>query len=203
MPKKNENKTGDSEDKLATLKAFRRANNLCFTCGEKWTGKGHKCPTQVSIHVLQELLDAIHAESDPDSESNDEDSEVAAGQVVMTVQPMTHPVKKSRILRFKGIIDNQEILILLDSRSSGTFVNTELVDKLKLFAKPCDSMQFLSADGRAMLSDGVIPSLQWNIQGYTFEFDSRILPFKGYDLILGADWLENHSPMWFHWKRNG
>lgn len=40
--KKEEVKATDSSssaDKLIALKAFRRANNLCFTCGEKWTDK--------------------------------------------------------------------------------------------------------------------------------------------------------------------
>lgn len=32
------------EDKLGTLKAYRRQIGLCFKCGEKW-GPGHKCPT--------------------------------------------------------------------------------------------------------------------------------------------------------------
>jgi hypothetical protein len=52
-----------------------------------------------------------------------------------------------------------------------------------------------------MISDGIISQLQWHIQGHTFQFDTRVLPFKGYDLILGANWLEKHSPMWFHWKK--
>jgi hypothetical protein len=41
-----------TSDKLVALKAYRRANNLCFTCGEKWTGRNHKCPTQVPLHVI-------------------------------------------------------------------------------------------------------------------------------------------------------
>lgn len=45
----------DGEDKLASLKAFRRRNGLCFKCGEKWN-PGHKCPTHVSLHVLEEIL---------------------------------------------------------------------------------------------------------------------------------------------------
>jgi len=43
--------------------------------------------------------------------------------------------------------------------------------------------------------------LQWVVQGHNFHFDARVLSFKGYDLILGADWLEEHSSMWFHWKK--
>lgn len=31
------------DDKLETLKSFRKANGLCYRCGEKW-GHNHKCP---------------------------------------------------------------------------------------------------------------------------------------------------------------
>lgn len=78
--------TNGSSDKLSALKAFRRANNLCFTCGEKWTGRNHKCPTQVPIHVIQELLDAVQVETEVDYSSEEEDSEPAVGQVVMSIQ---------------------------------------------------------------------------------------------------------------------
>jgi hypothetical protein len=27
----------------------------------------------------------------------------------------------------------------------------------------------------------------------------KIIPLKGYDVILGMDWLETHSPMEVHW----
>ena len=41
----------ESEDKLATLKEFRKRNRLCFKCGEKWS-HNHKCLAQVSLHVI-------------------------------------------------------------------------------------------------------------------------------------------------------
>jgi len=119
--KKDEVKNGDIEDKLAALRSFRRANNLCFTCGEKWTGRGHKCPTHVSIHVLQEFMDAVHVEPEADYATDDEDTEVDAGQVVMAVQPQPQPSKRSRTLRFRGCINQQVFLVLLDTGSSGTF----------------------------------------------------------------------------------
>lgn len=198
--KKDEVKNGDAEDKLVALRSFRRANNLCFTCGEKWTGRGHKFPTHVSIHVIQELLDAVQAESKHDYDSAEGDIEVAAGQVVMAVQ-CVQSSKKSRTLRFKGNIGQQEILILLDSGSFGTFINLKLATKLQLSHEACNLVSFMAADGSTMLYEGIIHNVQWHIQGHTFQSDTRILPFKGYDLILGAYWLEDHSPMWFHWKK--
>jgi len=38
----------------------------CVSDGEKW-GPGHKCPTQVSIHVVEELLDALDDGGEPNT----------------------------------------------------------------------------------------------------------------------------------------
>lgn len=54
--------TSETDDKLATLKSFRHDNGVCFKCGEKW-GPNHKCPTHVSLHVLEELLEAMDIEA--------------------------------------------------------------------------------------------------------------------------------------------
>jgi hypothetical protein len=35
----------------------------------------------------------------------------------------------------------------------------------------------------------------------TFTADLRVLPLHSYDMILGIDWLEQHSPMHVHWKQ--
>jgi hypothetical protein len=55
--KTNLNKS-DQENKLATLRNYRCQNGICFKCGGKWD-KTHKCPTQIPMHVLEELLDAL------------------------------------------------------------------------------------------------------------------------------------------------
>jgi ribosomal protein L7/L12 len=59
-----------TDDKLATLKEFRRINGLCFKYGEKWS-HNHKCLAQVSLHVIEELLDALE---DTESEAEADDS---------------------------------------------------------------------------------------------------------------------------------
>ena len=45
--------------KWAALVAYRKANGLCYTCGEKWTGRQHKCSDQVSIQMLQEVMELL------------------------------------------------------------------------------------------------------------------------------------------------
>jgi hypothetical protein len=50
------------EDKLATLRAQRRAQGLCMKCGEKW-GRNHKCPDKIALHVLEEYLELLSEDS--------------------------------------------------------------------------------------------------------------------------------------------
>jgi hypothetical protein len=56
-----DDKRGDAskpEDRLDSLKAYRRSKGLCFTCGDKWS-KQHKCPAQVPLHIVEELLEVL------------------------------------------------------------------------------------------------------------------------------------------------
>lgn len=66
------------DDKLATLRSQRKAQGLCMKCGEKW-GKNHKCPEKVSMHVLEEFLQAVQPDSMQESisDSSSEDEEEA------------------------------------------------------------------------------------------------------------------------------
>ena len=51
---------------------FRKKNGLCYKCGEKW-GHNHKCPPQVSLHVIEELWDALeHSDEDEVMDSDGE-----------------------------------------------------------------------------------------------------------------------------------
>jgi hypothetical protein len=189
------------DDKWSALKAFRKANGLCFICGEKW-GKGHKCPTQVSLNVIQEVMDIFEELSDDD----DVDKEENTDHICIVAEPhLTKPSpamqRRRKTLRFRGFIGKQELLILLDSGSAGTFITTELAQSLSQEVVSCEALHFTTADGSPLLSDTVIPELQFNIQGHTFTYDTRVLPLKGFDMILGADWLEDHSPMWAHWRK--
>jgi hypothetical protein len=46
----------------------------------------------------------------------------------------------------------------------------------------------------------MIPQALWFIGDIAFQSDLRVLPLSSYDMIIGMDWLEKHSPMRVHWK---
>lgn len=133
----------EANEKWAAVKAYRRANNLCYTCGKKWTGRNHKCSEKVSLHMIQELMEMFQLEGCPDS---DDDLDASSDEVIMVVaqdQSDTPSKKKRRTIRFRGFIGKQEILILLDLGSVNTFVSSAMVSSLKLQTEPCEQLQFI------------------------------------------------------------
>jgi hypothetical protein len=122
-------------------------------------------------------------------------------QEVLTVQTEPAGIRAPRqTLKLLAKIGKQSVLILVDSGSIGTFVSNNLVSQLKLTTVQCAATAFRAADGNQMICNKRIPNLKWFIQGHTFISDAKVLPLKCYDLILGGDWLEEHSPIWVDYK---
>lgn len=80
-------------------------------------------------------------------------------------------------------------------------ISERLVQQARLTTVQCEATQVTVADGSKLSCTSAVNNLSWWTQGYTFSSDARVLPLPCYDLILGMDWLEQHSPMWVHWKR--
>lgn len=103
-------------------------------------------------------------------------------------------------MKILGQVGKQQVLILVDSGSVGTFVSSELVQRLKLPATACPESVFKATDGGLMTCNARIPALRWFAQGHTFTAEAKVLPLKCFDMILGQDWLEEVSPMWVDWR---
>ncbi|PVH66942.1 hypothetical protein PAHAL_1G390100 [Panicum hallii] len=118
---------------------FRKKNGLCWKCGEKW-GHNHKCPPQVSLHVIEELFDALEQSEESDSVDSDEDM---VHETVMAVSgtPVNQPAKR-RTIKLQGKIGDHDVLILVDSGSVGTFLSEQLVTKLRLGSQSCEPTNF-------------------------------------------------------------
>jgi len=56
------------------------------------------------------------------------------------------------------------------------------------------------ANGQQLLTDRMVPQMQWWCQGHTLSMDMRVLELGAYDAILGYDWLQSHSPMSCNWE---
>lgn len=109
------------DDKLEALRAYRKSKGLCFTCGEKWN-KTHKCPSQIPLHVMEELLEVLQSDED------DSKSSVSSEDDLMLLTPLaaSSAPRQRRTMRLHGMIGKQHVLILVDSGANASFINAEL-----------------------------------------------------------------------------
>lgn len=100
------------------------------------------------MHVIEELLDALDVPEEPDFQ-DDEDSD----ESILAVDHSSNPsvIKKKRTLRLCAKTGKVEVLVLVDSGSVGTFVSSDLVQRLQLPLTRCEPTRFITADGSPMV----------------------------------------------------
>jgi hypothetical protein len=105
----------------------------------------------------------------------------------------------NKTIRLWASIHCQQVLVLVDSGSTASFMDSNL-SRVMTEVRPLQHpLQVKVADGRKLWSTHMVPKCQWLCEGTNFVTDFKILPLSGYDLIVGMDWLEQHSPMAIHW----
>jgi hypothetical protein len=154
------------------------------------------------LHIVQEVLELFHISPNSESETSDVEPDNSKDSILsVQTQPSVQLQKRRKTMRFRGLVGKQDLLILLDSGSAGTFISQAVAQQFQSAVKPCEELKFTTANGSPLISSQVIPKFQWMIQGHSFAYDARVLPLKSFDMIIGADWLEDHSPTWIHWKK--
>ena len=186
------------KEKLDVLKAYRREKGLCFKCGEKWN-RQHQCPQQVPLHIIEELLEVLDYSDEDTSDSEDLTTPETSSLMAVSDPATTIPTKR-RTMQLRGMIGKQEVLALVDSGSISSFISSDLVKKQQLAVTAIPSERFTVADGNSIQCTGMVKDLQWWTQGHSFTQDIRVLDLGSFDIILGEDWLETHSPMCIHWR---
>jgi hypothetical protein len=170
------------DDKLATLKAYRKAKGLCYVCGEKW-GKEHKCNTTVQLHVVQEMLEFCSMEH-CDSEDSDLDLMVLSAEIQSTKA-------NTATVRLPCKLQGYDVVFLLDSGSSHSFISERLAPHLRVRV----------AGGGYLSCKLVAPNCPWEAGGHTFRTDFMVLPLQHYDGIIGMDWLSARGTMNINWEQ--
>jgi len=105
-------------------------------CGSKW-GRNHKCPPQIPLQVLEEFLDAMNIEEEfldamNIEEEDPEEEEISSEEDVLSLSLVaTEGIQGKKTIKLQELIHNQEIILLVDSGSSSTFINTQTVEKLQ------------------------------------------------------------------------
>lgn len=148
--------------------------------------------------IIEELLDVFQLQED--SKSEEGDAESSEEELVLSECAAAGTMGRKTI-KFHGLIQKQQLLILVDSGSSSNFLAEHVVTKLGLQCQQVEGTQVTIADGGKLLCNRIVPAVEWWCQGQTFVTDFKVLTLSGYDMILGMEWLETISPMWVDWRR--
>ena len=89
--------------------------------------------------------------------------------------------------------------MLIDSRSSNSFVSDLVAANVSPWQPLSQSVTVRVANGEVLSCTHELRDQVWGTQGHSFCTTLKIIPIRGYDIILGMDWLETHSPMKIHW----
>jgi hypothetical protein len=181
---------------VTSFRAYRRARGLCQYCAEKWE-KGHKCSPTVQLHAMQELWDMVDQEhTEPDGEFVDSTEQF----VVLLSQEASATKCSATTFKLHGTIQGVSLLVLLDSGSSHSFLNVAHHSLLSGFTVLQQPLHVLVANDSIIQCTEELLDAAWYLQGFQFRSTFKVIPIPCYDLILGMDWLEDHSPMHVDWK---
>lgn len=184
------------EEKLAAVKAYRRAKGLCYKCGTKWA-PNHKCAPTVSLHMVEELWQLL-----PESPEANQSEQYDSGEDLMAIS--LHAVNGTdtlKTIRVMGKILDQHPLILVDSGSSSSFIAEQMAAAIPSWTMLQTPLSVRVANGSILMCTHEIKHCPLLIQGHCFYVNLKILPLQCYDIVLGMDWLESFSPMEIHWSQ--
>ncbi|WVZ88557.1 hypothetical protein U9M48_035065 [Paspalum notatum var. saurae] len=191
--------TNSTDAKWSALRAYRRARGLCDRCADKWS-RDHKCGDTVQLNVLQEVLELFQLDNGDvslDSSTSSETDQLFLTLSVAAVSGSAAP----HTLCLQGQIQGHSLSILVDSGSSHTFINEQLAGQLSRVLQLSVPLAVRVANGTVIQCASYIPRAEWSVQQCTFLSELRVLPLSAYDMILGLDWLGQHSPMKVHWAQ--
>jgi hypothetical protein len=188
------------DDKLQSLRSYRKACGLCMRCGEKWH-QGHKCAPALQLHALQQVW-ALCEDAFSEDPSSEQDAIVDSEQAFMLLSAAaTSSAFHPRTLQFDGFIQGKQVTILIDSGSTHSFLDSRFAQSLSGVKPMPSSVSVKVANGSSVTCSTHIPCAEWTIQGYSFHSTLKIIPIGTYDMIVGMDWLQAFSPMKVHWTQ--
>jgi len=186
------------------LRDYRKANNLYYSCGEKFEpGYQAVCPKKQQPQVNTLAINDLDKEEITKEMLNQLAAEdlLTADFCKLSLNALT-TVDSSISIKLRSLVKNKVMLILLDSGSSHSFVSKHhFTDIAQLPTIQIPARRVKLANGEWLTTSTMVQNLQWYIQGATLTSDMLVLDMAPYDAILGYDWLKKHSPMNCDWNQ--
>jgi hypothetical protein len=98
-------------------------------------------------------------------------------------------------------IGGKRTVALLDSRSTSTFIDQKFALKTTCHLLQAPLKEVQVAGGGTLNSVSYIPDYEFSIRTHQFSHSFRVLNLPGHDVVLGCDWMQQFSPVSFHFQK--
>jgi len=175
----------------------RREKGLCYYCDDKYH-IGHKC-SRPKVYLLEGLeVEEVAAPAEQEGqiqtgeawEEQEEEGElleISLHAIVGAPAPKT--------IRLTGSINHLEVVILIDTGSTHSFLDPNVAKKAKLPFHETNMLSVKVANGDSIPCQGYCAAVQVFMQGYSFNPKLYLLTLGGCDLVLEVDWLRLLGPI--------
>nr|ADB85398.1 putative retrotransposon protein [Phyllostachys edulis] len=175
---------------------------ICRYCGDKWF-LGHRCKQYQQVNLMvSETEETAHpnveTEDDPPDTNECTVEETDPPEQLMHMQVSSQAVQGySRFTTYtvEVKIGGRRGIALLDSGSTHTFMDLRFATKTTCRIMCNNLMKVTVAGGGSILTGSHVPEVKYSINGQVFCNSFKILKLKNYDMVLGCDWMYQHSPI--------
>ncbi|KAE8814257.1 hypothetical protein D1007_08315 [Hordeum vulgare] len=95
-------------------------------------------------------------------------------------------------------IGGKQGIALVDSGSNSTFISLKFSLSTNCTILKDTSRAVAVAGGGTLWSGSYVPPTTFIARNTKFTQQFRVLDLSGHDIVLGSDWMEQHSPVAFH-----
>jgi hypothetical protein len=152
-------------------------------------GHAHHCSNTVPLHLVEEMRAlTVIGEEEEQTKLVTEGGVDIDGEAMLSISVnAVSGSEGNQTMRLWASIQCQQLLVLVDSSSSTSFMSDHLMGKVTGVQSLLEPVQVKVADGRCLWSRYFVLDCQWLCGGITFNNDFKFLPLSGYDIILGMD----------------
>jgi len=170
---------------------------LCYYCDEKYQA-GHKCnkPRLLVLEGMEwEEKEETVEEELLEFQGVQTSEEVEEGELLGISLYALAGTPTPRTMRLRGIIGVVEVVVLIDTGSTHSFVDPNVASKAQLPADEKGQLTVMVADGATLSCQGQCKAVSILLQGCKFSVTLHLLVLGGCDVVLGVDWLRRLGPI--------
>lgn len=175
--------------------------NPCHTCGERYY-PGHRCKNQ-KINCLELGTCSENGqipEEDEESESEEDYEPKTESQTLMHLSLSSMAgLTTEKSMRMRGVIGEQEVIVLIDSGATSNFISEEVARRCSLTITPKSEFGVVVGNGQVISGQGKCRNVALVIQGMEIVEDFFLFELGTTDIILDYSWLATLGETRVNW----